>query len=216
MTGHQVSRSRLALWLIFKALTRADAAMLRRTQGPPPHFIAPHSKGVAVLTAHEQAGQGLPAGWDTWDRRHPPYEPGNTVAQVHGAYSPRKVDPLAAELLEAVLADPATAYLQASRWRPALLAWAKAEAQAQLLSEYLARRGEESGDGVGDLADPRVLSAYALLHRAESRAESGRSQLGLTPLSAARLGRDKAATGVDMARLMAELAKRDAEGPSGD
>ncbi|RZU30473.1 hypothetical protein BKA19_0089 [Blastococcus saxobsidens] len=145
--------------------------------------------------------------------QRPPFDgpPGNTLALQHGAYSPRKVDPLAAELRAAVLADVSTDYLRAPRYAPALWAWARAEAQVQLLTEYLARAGEETADGVGDLEQDRVRSAYLLLHRAEARALSGRRALGLDPLAAARLGRDRAATEVDVARVMAEMDRRERE-----
>ena len=55
-----------------------------------------------------------------------PFRPGNLVALRHGAYSPRRVEPLAQELVDVVLADPSTACLQAARWRPAVWAWARA------------------------------------------------------------------------------------------
>jgi hypothetical protein len=141
-----------------------------------------------------------------------PFQPGHTLSTRHGAFSPRKVDPLASEMVDLILGDPALAYLQAPHWRPAIWAWAKSEAQCQLLEEYLARRAEEAGDGVGDLGDERVRSAYLLHHRASARAMSGRRQLGLDPLSAARLGRDKAAAGVDMAQLMAKLHQLEQQG----
>jgi hypothetical protein len=121
------------------------------------------------------------------------------------------VEPLAVEIRAAVLADPSTDYLASPRYAPALWAWARAEAQVQLLTEYLAKAGEESGDGVGDLEAERVRSAYLLLHRAEARALSGRRALGLDPLAAARLGRDRAAAQVDTARLMAELHRQEQE-----
>lgn len=135
-----------------------------------------------------------------------PYEPGNLAALKHGAYSPRKVDPVAVEILEATAAT-------VTWWRPADMpaawAWARAEAQVQILTEYLAVAGEASGDGVGDLDEDRVKAAYLLLHRAETRANSLRSKLGLDPLSRARLGRDVAAAEVDVARLMAGLGGGD-------
>jgi hypothetical protein len=86
-----------------------------------------------------------------------------------------------------------------------LWAWARAEAQCQLLTEYISEKAEAVGDGIGDLDDDRVKAAYLLLHRAEARAMSGRARLGLDPLSQARLGRDRAAASVDMAQLMAQL-----------
>lgn len=155
-------------------------------------------------------------GEGTWvpefEGQRPPFEPGNELATtVHGAYSPRKVDPLAQELVDQVISSPATQYLQAPQWRPALWAWAKAEAQVQLLDEYLAEKGEASGDGVGDLADERVRAAYLLRHRASNLAQSGRTRLGLDPLSAARLGRDKTAAALDAAQLMAQLEKQERE-----
>lgn len=121
--------------------------------------------------------------------QRPPFQPGNEVSAQHGAYSPRKVDPLAKDLVDRMLADTAMSFAHAHAFRPALYAWARAEAQVQLLSEYLEQRGK---GGVGDLADERVQSAYLLLHRAEARALSGRRQLGLDPLSRARLGKDVA------------------------
>lgn len=141
--------------------------------------------------------------------QRPPFRPGHELSVQHGAFSPRKVDPLARDLVDQVLADPDVRYLQAPAYRLALWAWARAEAQVQLLTEYLAKRAEEAGDGVGDLGADRVRSAYLLLHRAEARATTQRTRLGLDPLSRARLGKDVASAQVDTARLMAELDRRD-------
>jgi hypothetical protein len=148
----------------------------------------------------------------TFEGQRPPFPVGHELSVRHGAYSPRRIDPLAAELVDLILDDPALTYLQAPHWRPAIWAWAKSEAQCQLIEEYLARRAEETGDGVGDLGDERVRSAYLLHHRASARATSGRRQLGLDPLSAARLGRDRAAASVDVAQLMAQLHRLEAQG----
>ena len=141
-----------------------------------------------------------------------PFRPGHELSLQHGAYSPRKVDPLAAELVAVVLDDPQASHAHASHYRPALWAWARAEAQVQLLTEYLSMKAEAAGDGIGDLDDDRVKAAYLLLHRAEARAMSGRARLGLDPLSQARLGRDRAAANVDMAQLMAQLHKLEQAG----
>jgi hypothetical protein len=111
-----------------------------------------------------------------------------------------------------VVDDPQASHAHASHHRPALWAWARAEAQVQLLTEYLAAKAEAAGDGIGDLDDDRVKAAYLLLHRAEARAMSGRARLGLDPLSQARLGRDRAAAGVDMAQLMAQLHRLEQAG----
>ena len=145
--------------------------------------------------------------------QRPPFAKGNELAATyHGAYSPRKVDPLAAELVAVVLNDPQASHAHAAHHRPALWAWARAEAQVQLLTDYIAVKAEAAGDGIGDLDDDRVKAAYLLLHRAEARALSGRARLGLDPLSQARLGRDRAAAGVDMAQLMAQLHRLELQG----
>lgn len=138
--------------------------------------------------------------------QRPPFTPGNEVAATHGVYSPRKVDPLATELVDRILADPTLAYLQSPAFRPALWAWARAEAKVQLLEDYLAARLDEKG--MPDLDDARTVSAYRELHRAETRAQTQRGRLGLDPLSRARLGRDVALgerASLDAAAVMAQL-----------
>lgn len=145
-----------------------------------------------------------------FEGQRPPFAPGNTLSpSTHGAYSPRKVEPLAQELVDLVLGDDSVpAYAKASAYRLELWATCRAEAQVQLLSEYLIAKGEESGDGLGDLGDERIKAAYLLLHRAEARAASGRTRLGLTPIAAARMGKDVAigqAASTDVAVRMAQL-----------
>src|SRR3954470_6013022 len=167
---------------------------------------------MVAVSATQTGGRGVSG--QAWTPAFPsqrrPFDQGNEVAVQHGAYTPRRVDPLAAELVDLVLADAAAEYLQAGHWRPALWAWARAEAQVQLLSEWLADQATEKHP-IGDLGDDRIKSAYLLLHRAETRATTGRTRLGLDPLSAARLGRDRAATGVDVARMMAQLEREERE-----
>lgn len=154
-------------------------------------------------------------GWvPAFPGQRPPLQPGHELTVTHGAYSPRKVDPLAQELVDLVLGDQSTAYLQAGHWRPALYAWARAEAQVQLVSEWLADQATEKHP-LGDLGDERVRAAYLLLHRAETRATTGRTRLGLDPLSAARLGRDKTAAALDAAQLMAQLERQERERQEG-
>lgn len=124
----------------------------------------------------------------------PAFTRGNEVALRHGAWSPRKIDPLASELVESVSR-------QVEWWRPAdmpsVWAWARTEARVQLLTEWLAERGDLDDDG-------NVRAAADLLTRLEARAQSLRSALGLDPTSRARLGRDVAAAEVDLAGLRVE------------
>lgn len=147
---------------------------------------------------------------EPWQR--PPFEPGHELSTRHGAYSPRKVDPIATELVEMMLADDGAAHLRRPSYRPALWAWARAEAQVQLVDEYLAKAGEDAGNGVGDLDREATRAAYLLLHRAETRANTLRTRLGLDPLSRARLGRDTAAGALDTARLMSEMERQERQG----
>lgn len=145
-----------------------------------------------------------PAGWWRWA----PFEPGNQAALRHGAWSPRLVDPVAAEIVERMRADATepgspVAYLADPTYAASVAAWARVEARIQLLTEYL------SGAG-GDLdAEGAVRPAADLLTRLEGQAEKARARLGLDPLSRARLGRDVTASQMDLARLLAGLGAPD-------
>lgn len=136
--------------------------------------------------------------------QRPPFAPGHELSLQHGAFSPRKVGPLAEELVSLLLADETLGYLAAPSYRPAIYAWARAEARVQLLEEYL-------GEQVEKLASDRVQIAYGLLLKFSSRAESGRRQLGLDPLSRARLGKDVAQGQAADAATMLTRAREQAE-----
>lgn len=147
------------------------------------------------------AGAVRPARGYSWA----PFEPGNSVGLRHGAWSVRRVDPVATSLVEQLLADDDVAYLREPRWAAAVAAWGRCEARVELLLTYIAGLAVEGQ--LGDLDDPKVVTAYKLLERFEASAVQQRGRLGLDPLSASRIGRDKAAAGVDVARLMAALAE---------
>lgn len=134
----------------------------------------------------------------------PPFEPGNMAHLKHGAWSPSLIEPRAAELVEAALAE--TPYLTEPRYTASVWAWARAEARILLLSDYL--------DRVGLLDDRgRPRGAVDTLLRCESLAAKARTVLGLDPLSRARLGRDVTAARVDMARLMADAVDETSDDP---
>lgn len=149
----------------------------------------------------------------SFEGQRPPFQPGNpdrfemgnTAAVQHGAYSERILAPLAESIVEHTLRDPSLAYLREPRYRATVNAWGRAEGKCVLFEEQLERLPD-------DLADKRVETAHRELHRAETRAATLRSQLGLTPLSRARLGRDVAATQVDMARLLSEAREAQERG----
>lgn len=129
--------------------------------------------------------------------RHPDFTVGNAMALRHGAHSRRVVDPLAAEIVaEAVEAVPD---LDRPEYRAVVEAWAREEARCRLLTAWLDQHGLMDGEG-------HLRPAEQALHRAETRATNLRSRLGLDPLSAQRIGRDKAQTrALSMALLMATV-----------
>lgn len=175
-------------------------------------------------------GDVVKGGWSPAnDRQREPFPPGNEVATRHGAYSPRRVDPLATELVERLLEDDEVAYLRGASYRPACWAWGRAEATVQLLVEHveqlgglaeaLSERGEETseethagGHSRRVSRSVRTASALAALDRAEKHAATCRSRLGLDPVSRFRMGRDVASARLDVAQwLSAETARLDAE-----
>jgi hypothetical protein len=129
-------------------------------------------------------GRGGPAhGGSSRGYSWPPAEPGNKLALKHGAHSPAVYEPIAAELVAAVIDERE----DLRPYRHAVEAWADAEARAALLREHLAK------DDVGMLDDdgePREGLLKWLIHF-ERRAEAGRRRLGLDPRSHAELLRQR-------------------------
>jgi hypothetical protein len=140
---------------------------------------------------------------------HPPFEPGNTVALRHGAWSERLVAARAVELVDAGVLpdDQELAGLlrwvgDADRWQAD--AWRRAEARVVRLTEWLEEHGLEDADG--NLREP----AIGLLMRAERAAAMQRDALGLTPTARARLLRDQTAAAVNGTSALERLAARGA------
>ena len=125
---------------------------------------------------------------------HPDFERDNTAALKHGARSPRVVEPRVADLVAATV--EATPYLDRPEYRAAVVAWARAEVQAQLLQAWVDEHGLVDENG-------QVARAEGALHRAETRAANARARLGLDPLSRARLGKDVTASEVSLTALLA-------------
>jgi hypothetical protein len=135
--------------------------------------------------------------------QRPPFPKNHELSLRHGAWSARLVEPRAVEIAEELLADDGVAYLRQPRWAAAVAAWARCEARCQLVAEYLVSL---VGEGqLGDLEDPKVAAAYRLLDRFEASATQQRGRLGLDPLSASKIGRDTAASSLDVAKIMSEL-----------
>ena len=146
----------------------------------------------------------------------------------HGAHSPAKVGPLAVEIEQQARASSAwPAYLDDPAYGAAVAAWARAEAVVQLLwrlpgragpgrragrarprrtSEETRKRGEPTRKVT---TTQRTRSALDAWHRAEVAAANHRKQLGLDPLSRAKLGKDVAVTAVQagIAQLQSDGAE---------
>ena len=131
-------------------------------------------------------GTGTPARGYSW----PPFQPGNSAAQRHGAYSPRAWRPLA-DRIAGELPDIAP-WCTRPTYGPAVAAWARTEAQLQLVMTWLDEHGPLDKDGA-----PRA--ATALLARLEAHARELRNDLGLSPLALAKLlsALDTAPSGTD-------------------
>lgn len=123
-----------------------------------------------------------------FEGQRPPFQPGNTLAVTHGAYSPARVDPIARQYVDEILTDPSTKYLAAPRFQSALWSWAQAQAKVQLLTEWV------DGMSLQQAADSArgQTSPLELLRKWMATSQTWAARLGLDPLSAARLGKDVA------------------------
>lgn len=123
------------------------------------------------------AGHGGPARGYSWA----PFEAGNTIRLVHGAYSPRTIAPLADELAAGLLAERPD--LRA--FALAVAAWARAETIAAMLHLFLDERGVTDDDGEPRERILRELRAH------ERLAGEHRARLGLDPRSSVALARER-------------------------
>lgn len=108
-----------------------------------------------------------------------PIVPGHELTIRHGAWSARRVDPLAAELVQTAVSS--VSWLDDPTYRPAVTAWARAEARCQLLAEYLDEHG------LLDPATGEPRPALVAAERMERLAVQQRQRLGLDPASRSQL-----------------------------
>jgi hypothetical protein len=119
---------------------------------------------------------GTPARNYSWT----PFEPGHEISLRHGAYSKRKVDPLAGELVAGLLEDrPDLAGFPETVW-----AWGRAEARCLLLAEYHAEHG--LFDEKGNVRGGQYVGQF------EKMAAHLRATIGLDPRSEAELAKVRA------------------------
>jgi hypothetical protein len=124
----------------------------------------------------------------------PPFPVGHKTGLQHAAYDLDAVEPIAREMVQAIMSDPTVTYLREPRYRAELAAWSAAEARCLLLRGWLAERGL-----LDDTGDVRAAARY--LDTCEARAARCRAALGLSPRSAAELGRDVVAAEAGLAQL---------------
>jgi hypothetical protein len=148
-----------------------------------------------------------------FEGQRPPFEPGNTAAQVSGYMSPRAVAVRAAALLAAKLEE--LPHLGNAYNRETTEAWAFAQARVELAREHEAIKG---------MFDPATGEERVALEdrvgAAENRAAAARDRIGLGPVAAAKVARDQNAAialgqghdllAVRMAAGQAAIAARDA------
>lgn len=164
--------------------------------------------------------------------RKPPW-PGNSLAEVHGAHSERRISPRVAEIRAALVDHPeCPSWLHEPSYQPAVNAYCRAEAIVTLLWEYLdsldvvaalsesAVSDEEEVRGKGvttrHTVSRRAESVLNQIHRHETRAANLRAQLGLTPLARSRLGKLGEAPRVDIMLLAKQrFEEMDREGTGG-
>lgn len=144
---------------------------------------------------------GLPRRGYSWE----PFKPGNQVALTHGAYSDRLVGPRALEIAQHLTEDGAfPGYLAEPRYRPAVLAYCTTLARLERVERWLEAQAAE-GVPLELAENGEVRGATRLLMDLERQAERHRQALGLTPLAAARLGKDVAAQSVSLAQVWAQM-----------
>lgn len=150
---------------------------------------------------NNQPASGAPARGYTWE----PFQPGHTLTLKHGAYSERLVEPRALEIAQGMAdAGELPDYLAQPRYRGAVMDLARSLAQRERLADWLNANAAE-GTPL-ELADNgEVRGAAVLLERVERAVERHRDRLGLSPLAAARLGKDVAAQQVSLAQVWAQM-----------
>ena len=156
---------------------------------------------------NNQPASGVPARGYSWE----PFQPGHTLTLKHGAYSDRLVQPRALEIAQA-MADSGELpeYLAQPRYRGAVLDLARSLAQRERLEAWLAEHATP-GTPLELAENGEVRGAAVLLERVERAIERHRDRLGLSPLAAARLGKDVAAQRVSLAQVWAEMDGQEGE-----
>lgn len=156
------------------------------------------------MTPDPRSGLDAEGNWTpAFPNQRPPFAPGNALAfregndlaLRHGAYSPAKLEPRAAELAD-VIRDLAPAYEPVDE--PMVVAFAMTLAQLERANEALARA--KPGDLLRLSQDARGWHSVALKYA---------NHFGMSPLSRSKLKLTTARTGQVMAQLAQAFEEAD-------
>jgi hypothetical protein len=208
-----------------RALTAAERQRNRRARLRGEQAQVARQAEVSARISASAAGRPATAG---------SFTPGRSYADVagrapnlqHGGRSQKMIGALAEVKAAALLTDAATPqYLRQAAYAATVTAWSRAEAVAELLWDWLCEhdiaaalteiaREEENVTARGPkvrrvTVSKRTGAVLDQFQKANSRANDLRKELGLTPLSRARLGKDVADQQVGLARIWAQMDEQD-------
>lgn len=140
--------------------------------------------------------------------QRPPFQPGNELAVTHGAYSPKRVDPLAAGFRDEILEQPHMAFLGQAEYATIFWAWCRQAARVQMLEDYCdSMTMQQAADGTRGTTPP-----LELLRKHTATLLTLTQRLGLDPLSYMKLRKDDATTRQADAATLLTKARAAAEG----
>lgn len=154
----------------------------------------------------------IPPDWTPeFPGQRPPFVEGNRLAVTHGAYSAERTNPIARRIIEEVTSDPTTGYLVSAKYHTTLWKWAVVEAQFELVSQW----AEDMDMQQRTYSAKGQTSPLELLRKLAATSLTLAKELGFTPASAVRLGKDlaqgrqaDAATTLSALRAQHEAAQR--------
>ena len=184
-----------------------------------PRARTPEEK-AAKLALARQTGRSNPA---------PQVKPGDKLSLQHGAYSPDIYEPYVDALIEIWLDDPDFPdYAKAPAQRDTLRSMARVQSRLNLMYREISemtmdetltevtearetvRGGGESGQPMTRKSRQKKTADYDdRLRRWETLRLNLAKELGLTPMAQTKMGRNVAATSVDLAQLIQQATEED-------
>jgi hypothetical protein len=146
-----------------------------------------------------------------FEGQRPPFQPGNQLAVTHGAYSSKRIDPVATQFRDEILSSPAMQYLLEPQYAAMFWQYCRTAARIQAIEDALDGMTIEAAaySGKGQ------TSWLELLRKWTSTLTTLAARLGLDPRSYAALGKDVSqARQADAATLLTR-ARAEAEGNTG-